>query len=138
MGARLSVDTNALAAAAGMGESTEHVRGEAHRVVIKATAALQRAVVRNASGRPGPNAITGDYRRRINRRVMRWGATSSGLVGTDAPQGRRLELGFVGTDSLGRVYDQAPFPHFGPALDEAAPALQAALAEVIADPGGPE
>jgi hypothetical protein len=39
-------------------------------------------------------------------------------VGTDAPQARRLEYGFVGADKLGRVYNQAARPHIRPALDE--------------------
>ncbi len=34
-----------------------------------------------------------------------------------APQGFRLEYGFHGADSLGRVYDEAAEPYAGPALD---------------------
>lgn len=51
-------------------------------------------------------------------------ATSAGpagvaesLIGTTAPQGRRLEFGFTGTDRLGRHYNQPPYPHVAPALD---------------------
>jgi hypothetical protein len=33
----------------------------------------------------------------------------------------RLEFGFVGVDSIGRHYNQPPFPHFRPAEDEVAP-----------------
>ncbi len=102
----------------------------AQAVVVKFTAVLQRRVVANASGRPGPNAPTGDYRRSINRRVIKGTLVSEGYVGTDKPQGRRLELGFSGTDSLGRSYDQPPYPHFGPALDETAPEFKAAVAAV--------
>ena len=39
-------------------------------------------------------------------------------IGNDQPQSRRLELGFVGPDKLGRVYNQAPRPHVRPAFDE--------------------
>lgn len=70
----------------------------------------------NASGRPGPNVITGRYRaswRAVTARIP-YGAECT--IGTDAPQGRRLEFGFVGPDSLGRVYNQPPFPHVQPAL----------------------
>jgi hypothetical protein len=70
----------------------------------------------NASGRPGPNVITGQYR-------ASWRAESHGIpygaectIGTNAPQGRRLEFGFVGPDALGRIYNQPPFPHVQPAL----------------------
>ena len=72
----------------------------------------------NASGRPGPNVRTGNYRRSINMRMIRQGPDIVGVVGTNAPQGRRLEYGFAGRDSLGRVYAQSPLPHFGPAMDE--------------------
>lgn len=72
----------------------------------------------HASGRPGPNAPTGDYRRSWTVMVTKDGDTTTGVVGTNRPQGPRLEFGFVGADSLGRVYNQPPFPHVGPARDE--------------------
>jgi hypothetical protein len=70
----------------------------------------------NASGRPGPNVITGAYRNswQTENRHIPYGAECT--IGTNAPQGRRLEFGFVGTDSLGRSYNQPPFPHVQPAL----------------------
>lgn len=64
-----------------------------------------------ASGRPGPRVRTGDYRRSINMRMI---TRQHGVIGTNAPQARRLEFGFVGRDSLGRFYDQAPLPHWRP------------------------
>jgi hypothetical protein len=67
----------------------------------------------NASGRPGPNVVTGAYRDSI--RVVEVGETSLAF-GSDAPQAWRLEKGFVGMDSLGREYAQPPYPHFGPAI----------------------
>lgn len=71
----------------------------------------------NASGRPGPNVITGQYR-------ASWRAETLGIphgaqctIGTDAPQGRRLEFGFWDmTDSIGRHFFQPPYPHVQPAL----------------------
>ncbi|AKZ60833.1 PCQ3_46 (plasmid) [Streptomyces ambofaciens ATCC 23877] len=90
----------------------------------------------NASGRPGPNVITGQYR-------ASWRAVTSGIpygaectIGTNAPQGRRLEFGFVGPDSLGRVYNQPPFPHVQPALGHIEDTLHeqmlAAVGELLA------
>jgi hypothetical protein len=107
-----------------------------HTATIAFTAELQAAVQRNASGRPGPNVITGHYRRSINRRTEKRVDGSVGQVGTDAPQARRLEFGFRGTDSRGRSYDQPAFPHFGPALDEVAPKFEAAIAEIATPPKG--
>lgn len=81
-------------------------------------AILQTKIRGRASGRPGPRVITGNYRGSIEMRLISQGFITAAVIGTDAPQGRRLELGFSGTDSLGRNYDQSPFPHFGPAFDE--------------------
>lgn len=101
---------------------------------------LRTRVRARASGRPGPRRRTGDYRRSINAEAAQiapgvWQAS----VGTSAPQGRRLEQGFAGADSLGRVYHQPPYPHFGPALDETEPQYLAALgklADSLGRPGG--
>ncbi|PVC80612.1 hypothetical protein DBP19_36350 [Streptomyces sp. CS090A] len=96
----------------------------ARRVVH--TAELGRGIIRaNASGRPGPNVITGKYRSswEVVGRAIPHGAQCT--IGTNAPQGRRLEYGFVGPDSLGRVYNQPPFPHVGPAV----PRMEAVLWE---------
>jgi hypothetical protein len=78
---------------------------------------LETYIKANASGRPGPRAITGDYRRSWNTQYGRVRGDQAAIVGTNEPQGRRLEYGFVGTDSLGRHYDQPPFPHVQPAMD---------------------
>lgn len=99
-----------------------------HETTVKFGALLQTRVRARASGRPGPRRQKGDYRRGIGRQSGRLpGGGSYAVVGTNAPQGRRLEMGFVGTDSLGRRYSQPPYPHFGPALDETGPEYVAAL-----------
>jgi hypothetical protein len=38
----------------------------------------------------------------------------SATIGTNAAQALRLEFGFHGADRLGRVYSQAPLPHWRP------------------------
>lgn len=91
--------------------------GPAIERAVRQTGVLGQARIRgNASGRPGPNVITGAYRNswRTETRSLARGAVCT--IGTDAPQGRRLEFGFVGVDSLGRRYAQPPFPHVQPAL----------------------
>lgn len=42
----------------------------------------------------------------------------TGVVGTNVEYARRLELGFVGTDSLGRIYNQLPRPYLRTALEK--------------------
>ena len=107
---------------------TVQVPAKIHAVTIAWTASLQRQVQANASGRPGPNAPTGNYRRSINRQTRRTARGSEGQVGTNQPQGWRLEAGFTGTDALGRNYNQPAFPHFGPALDFVGAGYQNAIA----------
>lgn len=91
---------------------------------------LRTRVMANASGRPGPRSITGDYRRSW---VMEFkgGLTSTAIIGTSAPRGRRLEFGFHGVDSLGRHYNQPPFPHARPAFDETAPEFEASVVGLV-------
>jgi hypothetical protein len=84
---------------------------------MQSVGTVGKAMIRgNASGRPGPNIITGDYwlSWQAVTRAIPYGAQCT--LGTDRPQGRRLEFGFVGPDSLGRIYNQPPFPHVGPAV----------------------
>jgi HK97 gp10 family phage protein len=38
-------------------------------------------------------------------------------IGPSVPYGARLEYGFVGTDSLGRHYNQGPHPYMRPAFE---------------------
>lgn len=67
----------------------------------------------------GPGVVTGAHRRGIQ--VIDQGRTGpTGYQATIAPTliySRRLELGFEGTDSLGRRYHQPPYPYFRPAYD---------------------
>jgi hypothetical protein len=79
----------------------------------------------NARGRPGPRSVTGDFNRTIVGDWARSGSNVLGQIGTNAAQGRRLELGFTGIDALGRYYDQPPYPYLSPSV----PAITA-LAEV--------
>lgn len=102
--------------------------GPAVRKVVGAFGELLKTrIMANASGRPGPNAPTGDYLRSWNVQMQGNADYARANVGTNAPQGRRLEYGFVGADSLGRVYNQPPFPHVGPAVDATAEPFIAAI-----------
>lgn len=92
---------------------------------------LQRRVRRNASGRPGPNVVTGAYRESIKYRTFSVALGLGAEVYSDAPQAMRLEYGFVGMDSLGRHYSQPPFPHFRPAVESIRPEFYAAVAIAI-------
>ncbi|MFD3516337.1 HK97 gp10 family phage protein [Streptomyces sp. NPDC058657] len=90
------------------------------------TAEVARGKIRaNASGRPGPNVITGRYRSswQLTGHRIPYGAVCT--IGTRQPQGRRLEFGFWDmTDSLGRHFFQPPYPHVQPALPSIGMELQ--------------
>lgn len=101
--------------------------------VVREGAALQTRVRANASGRPGPRAQTGDYRRSISRQTTRSVGSVTVEVGTNSPQGRRLEFGFWGlTDSRGRLFHQPAYPHFGPASDGMEETFPAAITAALA------
>ncbi len=66
-----------------------------------------------------PKVVSGVFRANITHLVVRNADGSiSGFVGEreNVAYAMRLELGFVGMDSLGRNIDQAPRPAFRPAL----------------------
>jgi hypothetical protein len=90
---------------------------KAFSVTRRWTQALTTKIKANASGRPGPRARTGDYRRSWSGiTYVREAVEIVGEASTNAPQGPRLEFGFTGVDALGRHYNQPPYPHAGPAL----------------------
>ncbi|MFI2620391.1 HK97 gp10 family phage protein [Streptomyces sp. NPDC018584] len=109
-------------------QSADRVGPEINRTVQQ-QARLARALIRErASGRPGPNIITGQYV--ASWRIEPFGVPHGGgaTVGTDAPQGRRLEYGFYDmTDSLGRHFFQVPRPHVEPAVNELSPEYERAF-----------
>ncbi|MER6099158.1 hypothetical protein ABT154_25580 [Streptomyces sp. NPDC001728] len=84
-------------------------------------------IQKNASGRPGPNVITGQYRASWDVKVTTAGGQVSAVVFTEAPQSRRLKYDFVGVDQLGRQYRQPPYPHIEPAYRQTEPGVVQAL-----------
>jgi len=75
---------------------------------------LVKTTKEHASGRPGPNIVTGQYASAFYTVRHKWSVE----IRNDSPQSKRLEHGYYGTDSLGRVYHQPPFPHIAPARAE--------------------
>lgn len=114
------------------------------KITTTYTSLLRTLIIRNASTGnhrpgaphipgtgPGPNVATGDYVRSWSTRVEITPISVVGYAMTNAPQARRLEFGFVGRDAAGRIYDQPPYPHAGPALDEIRPVYVLALEEML-------
>jgi len=52
-------------------------------------------------------------------------------IGTDVEYARRIELGFAGTDSLGRTFNQAAKPYLRPALLESEGEVQNDVAHAL-------
>ena len=100
-------------------QAADRVGPEVNRTVQQ-QARLLRAMIRwNASGRPGPNIITGQYFDSWRTEPFPVPDGGGAVVGTDQPQGRRLEFGFWDmTDSLGRHFFQPPYAHVEPAVHE--------------------
>lgn len=122
-------DAGALAAALERGGVA--AMAAVHTTMEHSAQALKARVQQNVSGRPGPNVITGRYRASWEAQVTGAGPVVVAEVGTTAPQARRLEYGFAGADSLGRIYHQPPFPHLGPAAHETGPAMVRALGTAV-------
>lgn len=58
-----------------------------------------------------PAVMLSNYMNSITHNVKVEPNQITGTTGTNQEQGKRLEFGFVGTDSKGRRYNQAPRPH---------------------------
>lgn len=86
-------------------------------------------------GRPGPNVVTGTLRRsEVVTSVEPIGpGTYEARIGPTAIYGRRIELGFVGTDSLGRVYNQPAYPYVKPGLRASRSKIEALAATFWGD-----
>lgn len=65
-----------------------------------------------------PHVLTGRLRQSIAWEVVVEPKAVVGRVGTNVVYARRLELGFVGTDALGRNINQEPRPYLRPSLAE--------------------
>lgn len=102
------------------------------RVVRHHGQLLVTRVKAKARGRPGPRMVTGDYNRSWGGQFGFLDGGPTFVAGTNNPQGRRLEFGFEGEDSLGHYYDQPPFPHAGPAVDETEPGFVRDLGDAAA------
>lgn len=102
-----------------LNQAADRVGPEVNRAVKQQGRLLLAMIKFNASGRPGPNIITGDYFDSWKPEPFPVPDGGGMDIGTDRPQGKRLEYGFMNRyDSLGRFYRQPPFPHVGPAVLE--------------------
>jgi len=117
--------------AAELGGASIHVEQGTSAIVEMYGELMATRVKAFASGRPGPNAPTGDYRRSWTAEFTRKNGNAASQVGTNKVQGRRLEFGFVGADSLGRIYNQPPYEHLQPAIDVIEPLFYAAMSTYL-------
>lgn len=67
----------------------------------------------SAPGEP-PRRHSGELYGSIEYAVIRTRNEIRGVVYTTSKKGRRLELGFAGRDSLGRLYNMRPRPYLRP------------------------
>lgn len=116
----ISVDASDLKRSAPMFRKKSQKAQDAAATVSKQMANyLVQRVQLHASGRPGPNIITGEYFNDIQVFQSQNSSNSAiTYVGTTQIQAARLEFGFVGTDSAGRHYMQPPFPHWRPGIQD--------------------
>jgi len=66
----------------------------------------------------GAPYLTGTLRRSIHVSDPDRGTEVVAYVGTDLEYARRLEYGFIGSDALGRVFNQTARPYFRPPLEQ--------------------
>lgn len=76
---------------------------------------------------------SGTLRRSIHVETEMEGLKPIALVGTDVPYARRLEYGFIGEDSLGRVYHQMPKPIWRATFDNNIRKYERMMAEKLGE-----
>lgn len=89
-------------------------------------AKLLMQVKANASGRPGPDVITGQYRDSIQMDLQASGATATAFVFSDEPYAITLEYGGM-SGGRGGLKVSRPYPHFRPALKSVGSEFEKAL-----------
>lgn len=113
------------------GDELKRKTERAVRLAIDATmaAAIQHARRNHGAGAHGAGRFVsqkGDLERgtKIVQHAKKKGGSIVGRWGVvGVPQARRIELGFQGKDSLGRVFAQPPFPYLRPAAEIEYPKL---------------
>lgn len=83
--------------------------------------AVRAQALTHMNGRPGPNVITGTLRRSVavGTPIDEGPGIWSVEVAPTVIYARRIELGFDGVDSLGRVYPKKyPYPYMAPGVAE--------------------
>lgn len=114
-----------------MERAANRVGGSMRKAVEDYAQTLEGEIKNRQGGGGAPQVLTGDYRGSWTHEVNQSGGTVNGVVGTNKPQARRLEYGFVGPDRLGRVFHQAPRPHVGPAIQAVTPEWEKTWTGVI-------
>lgn len=113
-------------------QAVHRVGPETNRTVQQQARLLRALVMERASGRPGPNVITGQYRSSWKVEPFPVADGGGAEVGTRAPQGRRLEFGFMNMyDRLGRFFQQPPYPHVEPAVNELSTQFEEAFKDAV-------
>jgi hypothetical protein len=111
--------TGDVAAMQRLSLSMVDLTAEVEVAVRKAADEMRLEVRKHARGRPGPRILTSAYTHSI--KTFQEGPTTAGAETEGIPYSLRLEFGFVGVDSLGRHYNQPPYPSWRPAADIVVP-----------------
>lgn len=97
---------------------------------------VQRSINRGNADGKNPSA-PGEPPKKVTARLFQSIATDqrespleiTGVIGTNVEYAKRLEYGFTGTDSAGRVVDQAPRPFLRPGIENNRQAIRTILAK---------
>ena len=121
----------------------DKLKSDIVRAAVLAIDATMSAAITHAKSNHGPGARGGGRFQsrsgeleRGTRIVQSAKRGSKGVVGRWGVRGvvyaRRIELGFQGKDSLGRVFNQSPFPYLSPAAEVEYPKLAGRIRRALA------
>lgn len=88
----------------------------AERGLLSGTA--EGALLFETAAKENAPVVSGDLKKSITTtHTLNTPEKQERMIEPKVPYGRRIEMGFVGADSLGRVYNQPPRPYMRPAFD---------------------
>jgi Bacteriophage HK97-gp10, putative tail-component len=121
MSFRATLDTSRLAAklaAASLAATAGNRQGVAAGAALFEDGAKNNAPVQTGRLRDGIHTETVVDTNTQTQLMVTPVVDAANKEGFEPPYARRIELGFIGIDSLGRHYHQAPEPYMRPAFDE--------------------
>lgn len=126
---RIYIESDLPAFSSAIRKLQKKVRQDVRQANVDTAVDTLMTLYKNASGRPGPEIVSGEF---VSKMEVRIDGDGMGFTaGNPSPQAARLEMGFVGVDRAGRHYRQPSYPWLVPTFIEIKPIYVQRLRKAI-------